>query len=325
MSNEHEVLGDEELARLVRLAPGRQDVPEGAMERAEAVLLDRWRARRVSRRRRRWSLALAAGVLAGLGALFFVLREPVSVGTVLARSGVGGDDPPVGDTLRAGRELATAPGSTLALALEAGGELRIAESTRLTLQAVDLVVLTEGKVYFDSGGSSGESAPGLVVATPFGRIRHLGTQFEVSVALGVSGEVASGTMTVRVREGRVAVDLPGGHRIAEAGEGWTAGPEGSARPISVDASAAGWDWTLEASPGIELAGATFDQYLDWLARETGWRVEWGETPRETECRGFSTSPGLRIRARDSLEVVFPACGLRYALDRGVLTIQRAEP
>src|SRR5689334_19841516 len=204
---------DSDIARVLRASGGRAN-PSDEMTRAvyEAVHAE-WRAtvdRQKRQRARRVWLAAAASIAVAAIALFvgrsFIhtpgeLMADVSrsVGVVQVREGDSGDwqGATTAQQLRVGESVHTGADGRVALALRDGVSLRLDHDTSVALVSPDRVDVTAGAVYVDSG-VAGPSAARLLVGTPAGLVRHLGTQYEARILNG-------GSTRVRVREGRIDV------------------------------------------------------------------------------------------------------------------------
>ena len=149
------------------------------------------------------------------------------------------------------------------------------------------------------------------MSTPYGEARNLATQFEL--------RVEKDALRLRVREGRVRLATPQQDVIAGAGMEveWTPGKvESSAIPVRGEL----WRPYVELAH-FDLEGATLGEFLAWVGRETGLRVEWSEPALELRSRGIvlhgtlgGTPPHLAPAA------VLPTAGLAASIDDEVLYI-----
>ena len=100
--------------------------------------------------------------------------------------------------VNSGAAIRTDTQSRAALTLAQGQSLRLDMDTQVLFESESRVRLERGSVYLDSGKRlDAKRAAGVEVVTPFGTLRDVGTQFEVSL-------INSG-LRVRVREGEVAL------------------------------------------------------------------------------------------------------------------------
>ena len=122
-------------------------------------------------------------------------------------------------------------------------------------------------MYVDSG--SGAAGDPWVVATGLGDVRHLGTQYLVTI--GADG------LAVAVREGRIALQ-PARSGTAQttaiAGERLrvAADAPGQIRRTTLSPTDAQWDWVESVPTLLEVEGLTLGGFLVWYRRETAQTV-----------------------------------------------------
>ena len=297
-----------------RLVPPAQD------ERVvrDAVYAE-WRsatARRRSRRRM-FQFATAASMLLAAVLVFNSLRDggvaPIEVAAIGKSHGaiylLGERSEltamPVADTVLAGQTIVTGDGAGIGLAWHGGGSLRIDAGTIVEFVSADSIYLRDGRVYFDS--QSNGDASSLVIDTAHGDVRHVGTQYMAAVdAL---------TLVVSVREGAVTVSRRGGEDKATAGQRLEF--VGDARPSlsNIRATAAQWDWIGATAPTLDFSGRSTYEFLQWVGRETGYRLQFETAEAERvarEGRLVGAIPGLDPKAE--LEVRMLGEDLDYTFD-----------
>lgn len=317
---------DSTIGALIRLA-GERDLPSAAaVERARAAAEIAWRAavrdepaharRRIrgAARAAKWALAAGLAALAVVGAWLWRPSPALPVARVVA---VGGDAtlrgdsavPPVpGSDVLAGATLETAQGR-VALALGTLS-LRVDDRTRLRFDAADRVTLLEGRIYVDSGGINAPAA--LRIATPAGAVRHVGTQFQVTV---------DGALTrIQVREGRVAVEAPAPREVAAGEKLEVRGADAvltRGQPSHGDA----WEWITRTAPGFDIENRLLQEFLGWIAREHGWQLRYadpGSLARAGEVRLHGSLDGLD--ADSMIERVALITGTPIARRDGALVV-----
>ena len=313
------------IARLMRLA-GARDVPsDAATERARNAAHAAWQrgiaagTESPPRRLRRfwWPMALAASAV--LVAVFLSYRTinpsvtapPGNVASVVAADAVPGIT--TGMQMRQGDEISTGEGR-VALRLGDSLSLRADRHTRLTF-GLEQVQLLSGRVYVDSGGLNTISK--LRIETPAGEVRHLGTQFLVSV---------EGTATrIRVREGRVALSRTGAavHDIA-AGDALEV--DGAKVTLLQDQPANGpeWEWATNTAPAFDIENRPLAEFLAWVAREHGWQLAYFDESirlRAQDIRLHGSVAGMEVRAM--LERVALITGVPLRMQDGVLHVGSA--
>jgi hypothetical protein len=315
---------DRDLASLLTAAGRRAAVPAGIVDAARGE----WRRAVAARRRRTprvWG-ALAAGavLLVGAAAVWRSLRPagtPVPevarleswAGTV-AMAGVRPLSTHAAVPAGAGLQVGEAE-SHVALSM-AGRSVRFAAGSEARLDD-GLVELVRGAVYVDAAAGA---AGGLAIRTPLATVQEIGTQFEVRL---LDGEDPS--LRVRVREGAVLVEAGEARERAVAGEEIRLRRGQAAARAAIAATATDWQWAAAAAPPFEIEGAELGEFLDWLARETAWRVVYGDADLERAARGIvmhGTTVGLS--PEEAVAVVLPSSGLEYRLEGGVLRIDRGK-
>ncbi len=311
---------------------------------------DRPERRRLSRR---WLPLAAAAVLAVVvGAAWWAARPgprlaaPPPVASIEVLTGTvrlmpPGEEPLVLGTggarqlLRVGTEIETAaPGGEtqraaggadgvgrIALRMAGGASVRLDAGTRLRLASERQVELAHGAVYVDSGATAG-TRRGMTVRTAAGRFEDIGTQFEVRT----EGAGAGAVTRLRVREGRVA--LGRGEQpavVATAGEQVVVRAGGRIDKSTIPLSGPEWSWVLAAAPRLDIEGVTVRTYLDWLARETGWRI--GIADEATAAVVDSAELHGSIAHLDPIDtpaVVLASAGLGHRQSGGTLVVFTPE-
>jgi len=266
--------------------------------------------------RRSW-LPLAAALLAGVIGLAWWARTrpsvtPPTVASIERVSGGAGRG--VGIPLAAGSMLATdgeTPGR-LTLRMRGGASVRLDVATQVRLASATLVELRRGAVYVDTGVAPGR-AEDVAVSAPNGLFRPAGTQFQVRV----DGRETN----LRVREGRVAMDRGDGSVVATAGEELIVSGDGGVVRRQVALSGPGWDWVAETAPMLAIEGVKVREFLNWIGRERGLRVELADG----DAAGIADSCVLHgsiehLTLADAPGVVLSSCGLGHRVSDGALVV-----
>jgi ferric-dicitrate binding protein FerR (iron transport regulator) len=132
-------------------------------------------------------------------------------------------------------------------------------------------------------------------------------------------------MRVRVREGAVRLDRPGGEERAEeaaAGLELELDDAGGLVRRPVAATGPHWAWTLAIAPPFELEGRRLADFLAWVRRETGWEVRFVDPALEVATADIVLHGSLRGITPDlAPAAVLPTCGLEHAVDQGALVIR----
>ena len=215
-----------------------------------------------------------------------------------------------GDEVRSDTLIDTTAGGRVAVALDGGTSLRVDAGSRVVMVAERVVRLDRGAVYVDSGI---EKRQPVVIQTSHGDVRDIGTQFEV--------RAESSTLHVRVREGEVIVDRRGSAISARAGESLQIDPQGTSARGAVAIFGPAWAWTSAIAPQFRLEGNTVRPFLEWVAREQGWR--WRFVDAETARRAADIVTHGSIDGytpEEALAIVLPTCGLSFVLNRDELVV-----
>lgn len=282
---------EQKIGTLIRRAGPRMQPDAAARDKARAAVHAEWRAvaaERGAKRRRTVTWAMAAGVAAAGFAVWMSLplmqtsAAPVAV-IALAKGLVetGGADaeqpwrPAVADGgLSAGSELRTGAASRVALRFGNDLSVRVDENSIVAVAAADRIVLRQGAVYVDAGDEPNRAAP-LLVETPFGVVRHLGTQYEA--------RTVDGSVRLRVREGRVAVSTARRTHEGNAGEQLTIGADGAERRAKIGRAGEAWAWVSDVAPAYDIENRSLAGFLRWVGRETGRDVVYASRRSEDEA------------------------------------------
>jgi ferric-dicitrate binding protein FerR (iron transport regulator) len=212
--------------------------------------------------------------------------------------------------VRAGDELMVGSGPVL-IAIAGGGTLRIAARSAVDIMSSGEIRLEHGTIYVDMPPLPAVSAS-LAVSTKAGVIEHVGTEFEVMSD--------ASSVRIRVREGRIrlrgAPDALGQVSVVLADAGTevvaTAGGPILQRPVAT--YGADWLWLAELAPSFEIEGQRLMTFLQWVSRESGRRLEFGDAQaRETAKRTILHGMIRERSPLDALSNVLETTSLRYEL------------
>lgn len=330
---------EEDLRALLEEAGPRPPLPAADLaairESARAEWRERYLPRRVAAGPKRWWLAAAAAVLLGAATLLWVRRAPppaaappaatierVTGGVTWTAPGAPPSPIPadaVGRPLPDRAMLETrgvgdpSPGS-VALRMAGGASVRLDSGTRARLASASEVELDRGGVYVDTGGPGAGHGP-VAVRTAAGLFRSVGTQFEVRAD-------ADGASTrLQVREGRVRLERGQEAVLADAGQKIVVRRDGRVERGRAAADGPEWDWILASAPMLDIEGASVRTFLEWLARERGWRVELADS----ETAALADSVVLHgsiahVTPAEAPDVVLPSAGLGYRVSGGKLVV-----
>ena len=306
------------VATLIHSAGRRVEPPPDAYPVVFAAAEATWQRKVARRRVWRYGTGIAATfIMLVVGMAFLQSVLPTLPPPEVARvDGIGGEvqTRPKGAgawvplaagrlPLYAGTRLRTGLDGRADLSLEGGVSLRVATQTEIELQTPDAVGLQRGAVYADTGSSSRK---GIVITTPAGSARDLGTQFEV--------RFIPGELQLSVREGSVSLQRASGNLSASAGERLTisAAGEVSRRNIARDDPDWAWAETLVAMPDFDDQPVA--ALLAWVARGTDRPVRYvdaiTEEQAETVILHGQTGP---LAPLDALRVLLATTNFTYEI------------
>ncbi len=314
---------EEEIAKLLRLAGTRPAAPAGAESRIRAVVHAQWRADLAVRRGRQRTFWIT-------GALAAAALLVVFVG--IRRAGPGPAERPriatltrvvgslkglsAGSPIPEGMEIETGPADRAALLFSDGTSLRIDHETRLRLLPGPAIDLSRGAVYVETGPRAKESGA-LEIRTSMGTVSDIGTRFEV--------RLRDEAMQVSVREGLARLERDGDTHEAGVGSQLIAEKGGAVTARAVPVHGPQWDWTLLVAPAFEMEGRTLGEFLDWAARENGWRVQFADPAIAGRAATTILHGSVQgLRPDEAPAAVLPACGLRHRIEGDTMLIEVAK-
>jgi len=309
------------VGQAVRLAGSRPAVPPEALAVLKQAAHHAWRtkvedhaaARRRAQRFRGFALAATLVFSAGLTYLLLPaeywplgLLQPPAATVELSSDSLFVP----GAEIKAGTVVETSADSRLALRLHTGASLRLDATTRLELHSAERLTLHRGAVYLDSGPGNTT----IAVQTPLGIARDIGTQFEV--------RLVNDGLRLAVREGEVRLEQPAGTHAALAGTILTVDAEGHVQRASIPAHGDAWAWVLNTAPTFELEGSSIWEFLTWVTRETGWRLQTTDPGLQRRLQGIMVHGSVEgLRPDEAVEVVLPGAGLEFEVDDGALILR----
>lgn len=312
---------------LGRAAP-RPTPPADATQKAKLAIQQEWQqvTHRRTAHRRMLLVATAATFLLAVALVtntrLAPLEQPVQVATMdkavgtVYMLGEKSELSPVVDlaAVRSGETIKTDRDAGVGLSWGNGGSLRLDQNTEVRFVSADRIELQSGRVYFDSMPETGLPAK-LTITTREGDVTHIGTRFMAAVD--------DASLTVSVRDGKVRVD--GYHRVT-VNEGKRTRFIGASQPEELDIRAYGpdWHWVETTAPVQALDGKKLKDLLAWIARETGYRIEFKEG-LESEVDDVDVTGVERDTPREALDKSVRVTGWDYRFDdeNGVIIISHA--
>lgn len=266
-------------------------------------------------------LAAALAVAAGL-ALWWISRGDRQAPTVAWVEAVAG---PVHLETAANESRAVAEGEPIplgvalrsvgraSLRLAAGATVRLDVETRLRFVSATVLNLERGALYVDTGPEP-RSPRAVEVRTPEGTVRDVGTQFAVRV-------VDTGLL-VRVRDGAVLTEHRGRTYLTEAGQEMVLRRDGTSERREAATYGPGWEWILEASAGFDIEGRSLQDFLDWVSRETGWRITFADADLAASASRTVLHGSIgELRPDQAPFAVLPGAGLEGKVENGRLVVR----
>jgi ferric-dicitrate binding protein FerR (iron transport regulator) len=307
----------EQLEQLLRDAGPRPTLPEEDLAAIRETARAEWQRRygsRPSRTRARWWIPLvaAAAIAAAVGIVWRArIRQQATVtGPIIASVERVGEGAPwnVGSALSASSEIETDGTQRLALRMAGGASARLDAGTRIRLASATLIELRRGAAYVDTRGGDA-----VAVRAPAGLFQPAGTQFEV--------RVDDGTTRLNVREGSVRLERGAQSVRAAAGEGLVVSEHGGLVRRPIPPFGPEWEWVLATAPMPEIEGMKVRPFLDWISRETGWRVGFAdhETARLADSIDLHGSIS-HLTPVEATGVVLSSAGLEYRVSDGTLVV-----
>lgn len=307
------------IARVLKAAGSRPQPDPDKKAAFKQALHGEWRLATAPRRHSRaaWWAVAAAGIAAVLAVSWL---EPYRIGTGRVASHAVGyvvrtdgvvrgsltagsirHDIVDGAEIRTDSVLETGNDSRVALAFGAGTSIRLDTDTRVVIVAERSLVLERGAIYVDA--DSQKTGP-VAIRTAHGEVRDIGTQFQV--------RVEEAAMRVMVREGEILIDGARSQTTARAGEALLVTANGPIERSTISHDGTEWSWISQVAPRFDLEGSTVQRFLDWVAREKGWR--WKFIDDDTARRAADIVAHGSIEGytpEEALDIVLPTCGLSY--------------
>ena len=322
---------DTDLAALLAAAGARSRATPEAMASVRAAVESEWRATVAARRRRRQFTGWAAAAGVAMAAVAVWIARPAYPPTDAVVASVtrvvGEVEQDSGDgrwsalaapgALSAGTRLRTSEGGRIALRLTDGVELRLDSGTLVALEDAAHASLSQGAVYVDSRTESGATAAAFELATPSGKVRHLGTQYQA--------RLAGDGLRVAVREGRVQVGTPTGAVQGTAGEQLIIRDAGVERS-ALARNAADWHWLAGVTPPFTLEGRSVEDFLAWAARETGRVVVFASHEAAERARAVTLSGTVEgLTPDEAVAAVLSTTSLRAEIEAGRIRVEPVAP
>lgn len=327
---------DEIFISLLGQASPRQKAPEGDEREIRQAAMAEWKKITGKRRARRRlvSLAIAATLVMVLASLINVSRlaetdmDLQQIAKVERQIGEIIIFEPATDTWRplaesdvvlsTGQIIETSGGARIAVSWNAGGLLRIDEKTRISLTAKDQMQLHSGRLHYDSKSLYSNQQPlvNLLIETPYGTVRHMGTQF--------MADLAGDALSVSVREGEVAISGDSIETLVLTGEQVIINESGIKERQSILPYSEEWKWVQEIAPAFELDGRSMFEFLQWISSESGYVIEYETESAKSLAEETILHGKIDLPPMKALEIMFQTADLVYELHGGVILVSTRQ-
>ena len=318
-SSTRNALNDSDIEKLLKAVGRRNEPPAELTEEIRGNVRAVWKTE-VQQQRRFLKLrpyAVAASILFLVSASFVTFNllqqtEPASGfatisdihGNLEAQAEDGTWQSPTSKSISQSTHFRTGD-QYAAIDIDNGLNIRIDTNTEFELTSADVLNILTGRIYIDSPGSES-----ILITTPFGEARDIGTQFQVNVQ--------KSDWDIQVRDGQVAVSpkeltsmtINAGEVISiDYPESENQSPQIEQTQVTrYDAS---WHWTQHVRPAFSIDNIRLSRYLTWLEREVGKSIRYESDivrreSNQTILRGSIDG----LRPEDSLSVVLSTTDYR---------------
>lgn len=214
-----------------------------------------------------------------------------------------------GAVLRSGQQLTTAFASTAAITWSNGADLRIDQNSTIRLLSPTRIELVMGSVYVDTQPVT-TSGVEIVLETPAGEVRHIGTRFLTSVVLGRT--------SVAVREGRVRFDAS--DELLRSGERVAVDAAGVVRRESISIHGERWAWADALADPFHTDGKSVYELLEWAADQSGHALQFRSLEAETLATKTRLSGAMSLRPAQAAEMISATTDLQIDILDGDLIV-----
>lgn len=310
-----DAMDEQELERILKKVGPRPLPPQEVRQETKSAVYALWREQVETSRRARMTrrLALAASVVIVVTAGLFLLenRVPESIASVdgsmnrVETYTDGSWREFNGESLGRSSRIRTGSDAYLSLSLMNGINVRLDQNTDVSLTDVEMLSLLKGSVYVDSYGFLPDG--GFVVNTGFGSANDIGTQFVVTTH--------EDGWNVQVREGVVVVRDSEITTLVELGERLTISADDVMTTTEVKSDDPSWKWTENVSPLFVIEGKSLNDYLEWMARETGRKIEFQTELARSAAKSTMLHGSIEgLQPGESLGVVLSTTDLKEVDD-----------
>lgn len=303
-----ESLSEEQIEQLLGRIGDIPQPPGDMRERVKSQVESAWRDN-VQEQQQKWQnyglFAAAATITLAITVGWLMTSEP------LPQPVIASLDSPLesvmtstdGDRWQASANLDMQQGAyvramdTASLSLTNTLNIRMKPESVVYLSSTDEVRLISGEIYLDSYEKPKDES--FRVVTNFGIAEDIGTQFSVATsAAGWQIQVREGL--VQVKDDATQVQLTESDRLNITATNRVS-------QSTLPAHHESWQWVENSRPVYDIEGESVDEYLQWVARETGRDLQYmsnvaRESAKTTLLHGSITG----MTASKSVQTVLPA-------------------
>lgn len=324
--NEQNGKDDEMLESLFRHASSRQRAPRDLERKIRAELHAQWSGQVRQHRLRKqvvgWAIAASVVLAVVVSTDQFRRPDPVmrdvvasvekQIGEVYSRNRDGETTLLAGNAqLLAGSELSTPADSRFAMSWANGESIRVDQDSRLVVVSKNEISLLSGKLYIDSGGAADRNGV-LVIQTPSGPVRHIGTRYLTSVT--------GNQVTISVRDGEVAVGTGEEQTIASQGQKLQFSGHGRYSSSAILTYGEDWRWTELVAPRFNTDGRSIGEFLQWVGRETGREIRYASAEAKLAAGHTRMHGDVDAEPMRALELMLQTSDLKPQVKDGVILV-----
>ena len=316
----------DDIGRLIQFAGARDTIDVERLEKARRRVGAHWEQvvaeqRHGGVRAQFRYVAAAASIVVAVGASFLLWRAvdvgpaiaSASIDRVLGEVTVANEVATKGDVVGEDALIATGPNSRIALRMAGGQSLRVDTSSQLLVHSSNHVSLQSGGVYIDTDIAS-SSLP-IMVSTPFGVARDVGTQFQVRLAESV--------LIVGVRDGVVEVAQAGQRSLSVNKDRFVElDMNGKKAERILSADDPSWDWVETVAPEFDIQGESLHRYLTWYAGQRGVELVWADDASEAKAERIELAGSIaNTTLHESLLIVQKIAPFEFRIEGDTLWVR----
>ena len=327
--NDHNEFDD--IAALLK-ATGKRQEPDAQLtqhvrQATYAAWQDAVQANRQRAHVRKWrNWAAAAVVFVGLVSAFMLphlagaLRPAPALAQVVFVQGqnLRNHKPPVNSgVIYGGDVLSTQGNALLGIKLPDNTLVTLDQNTQITVVNAALIQVEKGRIYIDSPDPN----TSVIVATRFGEIVDIGTQYEVAVG--------PQSLQVSMREGMTKISLAGqtlyGKVAAGFGDVLSIDSQQQVHTTQIPSTDVHWQWAQKAVADLNLQNTTAHNLLHWAGRVTGKKIVYTTAQAQRVAENTHLSGGtLAANAiSQQLPSLFKTTTLRVAENANSFVVQES--